>query len=168
MLNNGSAQVSWFYAGTTYHIKVYCNTNSVLLQRPHFGALAFTLNIFRACLVGPLTLLFWLLLTTEDCNALTQRKGWAGQVSVTWSAAITLPKVNRIKQVTRSTVNCVLLSALAGAIRRLLQGCGVKQPPDLKVTALMYCKTNHEFHSKSLTANEVLAIPRALMWSKFI
>ncbi|XP_069678305.1 uncharacterized protein [Periplaneta americana] len=102
-------------------------------QRPHFGALAFTLNIFRACLVGPLTLLFWLLLTTEDCNVLTQRKGWTGQVSVTWSAAITLPKVTRIKQVTRSTVNCVLLSALAGAARRLLQGCGVKQPPDMKI-----------------------------------
>ncbi|XP_023701510.1 uncharacterized protein LOC111861300 isoform X2 [Cryptotermes secundus] len=102
-------------------------------QRPHFGALTFTLNIIRACLVGPLTLLFWLLLTTEDCNVLTQHKGWTGQVSVTWSAAITLPKVNRIKQVTRSTVNCVLLSALAGAARRLLQGCGVRQPPDMKI-----------------------------------
>ncbi|KAJ9601031.1 hypothetical protein L9F63_000766 [Diploptera punctata] len=102
-------------------------------QRPHFGALAFTLNIFRACIVGPLTLLFWLLLTTEDCNVLTQHKAWSGQVSVTWSAAITLPKVTRIKQVTRSTVNCVLLSALAGAARRLLQSCGVKQPPDMKI-----------------------------------
>ena len=107
---------------------------TVLLQRPHFGALAFTLNIFRACLFGPLTFLIWLLLTTEDCNILTQRKGWSDQVSVTWSAAITLPKVNRIKQVTRSTVNCVLLAALAGAARRLLQGCGVKNPPDMKVS----------------------------------
>jgi len=107
---------------------------TVLLQRPHFGALAFTMNIFRACLVGPLTFLIWLLLTTEDCNILTQRKGWSDQVSVTWSAAITLPKVNRIKQVTRSTVNCVLLAALAGAARRLLQGCGVKNPPDMKVS----------------------------------
>lgn len=34
---------------------------------------------------------------------------------------------------TRSTVNCVLLSALAGALRRFLQGCGVKHPPDIKV-----------------------------------
>jgi hypothetical protein len=107
---------------------------TVLLQRPHFGALAFTLNIFRACLVGPLTFLIWLLLTAEDCNMLNQRKGWSDQVSVTWSAAITLPKVNRIKQVTRSTVNCVLLAALAGAARRLLQGCGVKNPPDMKVS----------------------------------
>lgn len=144
MLKDGSVQWSWLHTGMTSYMYVYCNTTSILLQRPHFGALAFTLNIFRACLVGPLTLLFWLLLTTEDCNALTQRKGWTGQVSVTWSAAITLPKVNRIKQVTRSTVNCVLLSALAGAVRRLLQGCGVKQPPDMKVTALLYCKTNHE------------------------
>jgi hypothetical protein len=118
---------------------VYFKYNrTFLLQTPHFGALAFTLNIFRACLVGPLTLLIWLLLTTEDCNMLTQRKGWTDQVSVTWSAAITLPKVNRIKQVTRSTVNCVLLSALAGAARRLLQGCGVKHPPDMKV-AFSYC-----------------------------
>ncbi|GLG98522.1 Uncharacterized protein GBIM_05155 [Gryllus bimaculatus] len=102
-------------------------------QRPHFGGLSFPLSVVRACLLGPLTLLLWLLLATDDCNLLTQRKAWTGRVTVTWSAAITLPKVTRIKQVTRSSLNCVLLSALAGAARRFLQSCGVRQPPDMKV-----------------------------------
>nr|CAD7200970.1 unnamed protein product [Timema douglasi] len=120
------------HSDTVAVLRVHQSVADGMALRPHFGALAFTVNLVRACLVGPLTLLFWLLLT-DDCNLLTQRGSWTGQVTVTWSAAITLPKITRIKQVTRSTVNCVLLSALAGAARRLLQGCGVKQPRDMKV-----------------------------------
>lgn len=106
-------------------------------ERPQFGSFPFCLNIFRACIVGPLTILVWLFLNAQDCNILTHRTAWTGSVTVTWSASITLPKVIRIKQVTRSTVNCVLLSALAGALRRLLQGCGVKQPPNVKIVLPM-------------------------------
>jgi len=55
--------------------------------------------------------------------------------SVAWSAGIALHKVVRIKHVTRATVNEVLLAGVAGAIRALLQGCGVRHPPDLKASA---------------------------------
>lgn len=54
--------------------------------------------------------------------------------SVAWSAGIALHKVVRIKHVTRATVNEVLLAGVAGAIRALLQGCGVRHPPDLKAS----------------------------------
>ncbi|XP_039294959.1 uncharacterized protein LOC111049921 isoform X2 [Nilaparvata lugens] len=103
-------------------------------------ALGFYCDMLRACLLGPLTLLFWLLVSTSDCNLLTSHRqtvassgSQGSQVKVTWSAAISFAKVTRVKQVTRSTVNCVLLSALSGALRCLLQSCGVRQPPDLKI-----------------------------------
>ncbi|XP_034246793.1 uncharacterized protein LOC117648394, partial [Thrips palmi] len=57
----------------------------------------------------------------------------AAAVSVSWSSGIALSKVRRIQQVSRCSLNCVLLSAVGGAVRVLLQGCGVRQPPDLQV-----------------------------------
>ncbi|KAK4288959.1 hypothetical protein Pmani_038051 [Petrolisthes manimaculis] len=54
-----------------------------------------------------------------------------GQV-VVWSAGVALSSVVRIKQVTRTCLNDVLLAALAGALRLTLQRRGVHHPPDLK------------------------------------
>ncbi|XP_046394711.1 uncharacterized protein LOC124162275 isoform X2 [Ischnura elegans] len=114
-------------------------------QQPHFGGQSFSLNAVRACLAGPLTLLLWLLLLVaggvkgggggwwSDCNPLTHRTSWTGRITLSWSATIALPKITRVKHVTRSTVNDVLMAALAGAVRGLLQGCGIRQPPNLRV-----------------------------------
>ncbi|XP_075234968.1 uncharacterized protein LOC142332412 [Lycorma delicatula] len=108
--------------------KIISNTQN--RRRP----LSFYCDVLRACLLGPLSLLFWLLMSSPDCNLLTQSTDDSkGGVKVNWSAAISFAKVTRVKQVTRSTINCVLLSALSGALRCLLQNCGVRQPPDLKV-----------------------------------
>uniref|UniRef100_A0A1B6C173 diacylglycerol O-acyltransferase n=1 Tax=Clastoptera arizonana TaxID=38151 RepID=A0A1B6C173_9HEMI len=94
---------------------------------------SFYYNLLRGCLLGPMTFFLWLLLSPRDCNLLTHKSNWSGQMKISWSATITLSKVNRIKQVTRSTTNCVLLAALAGALRIILQKCGVRQPPDMRV-----------------------------------
>ncbi|XP_071452820.1 uncharacterized protein [Hetaerina americana] len=114
-------------------------------QQPHFGGQSFSLNAVRACLAGPLTLILWLLLLVaggvkgggggwwSDCNPLTHRASWTGRITLSWSATIALPKITRVKHVTRSTVNDVLMAALAGAVRGLLQGCGIRQPPNLRV-----------------------------------
>jgi len=65
-------------------------------HRPQFNSVSFCMNVFRACLLGPLTVLFWLLVSTEDCNLFTQRKTWNGSFTVSWSASITVPKVTEI------------------------------------------------------------------------
>ncbi|XP_071550130.1 uncharacterized protein [Panulirus ornatus] len=59
-------------------------------------------------------------------------EGSEGQV-VLWSAGVSVSRVVRIKQVTRTCLNDVLLAALAGALRLTLQRQGVVHPPDLKV-----------------------------------
>lgn len=53
---------------------------------------------------------------------------------VKWSASIPLSKVTRVKLVTRTCLNDVLLTALAGALRKTLQKRGLDNPPDLKVS----------------------------------
>ncbi|XP_042859826.1 uncharacterized protein LOC122246116 [Penaeus japonicus] len=58
--------------------------------------------------------------------------GGDGQV-VLWSAGISMNRVVRIKQVTRTCLNDVLLAALSGALRVTMQRQGVLHPPDLKV-----------------------------------
>lgn len=55
-----------------------------------------------------------------------------GQV-VVWGAGVTVGGVVRVKQVTRTCLNDVLLAALAGALRLSLQRRGVRHPRDLRV-----------------------------------
>ncbi|KAF4532867.1 hypothetical protein B566_EDAN001470, partial [Ephemera danica] len=125
-------------------VRVLCHAlaDSRVLHKPHFGGLTFSLNAVRALLVGPAMLLTWLLLAVRAPRrcilATTAPEGTPSEAgySVAWSAAIALHKVARIKHVTRSTVNEVLLAALAGAVRALLQGCGVLMPVDLRGDAL--------------------------------
>ncbi|XP_054260812.1 uncharacterized protein LOC128985387 isoform X2 [Macrosteles quadrilineatus] len=132
-------------------------------------SVGFYCKVLRSCVLGPLTVFLWLLLSARDCNLLTQRASWSGQMSVSWSADITLAKVTRVKQVTRSTVNCVLLSALAGALRILLQSCGVRQPPDLRVVLPVDLRTDSRLGNQmapvvvSLPVGVEGAVPR--LWS---
>lgn len=53
---------------------------------------------------------------------------------VKWSASIPLSKVTRVKLVTRTCLNDVLLAALSGALRKTFQKRGLDNPPDLKVS----------------------------------
>ncbi|XP_069951353.1 uncharacterized protein [Cherax quadricarinatus] len=64
-----------------------------------------------------------------------------GQV-VVWSAAVPLSRVARIKQVTRTCLNDVLLAALTGALRLTFQSQGVRHPPDLKVNVAVDLRGN--------------------------
>jgi len=84
-----------------------------------FGAVAFSFNILRSLIVGPLTLALWLFSTPKDKNPFTRNdEAEVEKESVTWqvawSAALSVPQVSRVKQIMRSSFNDVLLSATAG------------------------------------------------------
>ncbi|XP_045615953.2 uncharacterized protein [Procambarus clarkii] len=68
-------------------------------------------------------------------------EGSGGQV-VVWSAGVSVSRVVRIKQVTRTCLNDVLLAALTGALRLSLQRQGVVHPPDLKVNVAVDLRSN--------------------------
>ncbi|KAF2367584.1 O-acyltransferase WSD1 N-terminal [Trinorchestia longiramus] len=58
---------------------------------------------------------------------------------VRWSAGVSLAKVTRVKLVTRTCLNDVLLAALAGALRKIMQKRGLHNPSDLMVSTPTSC-----------------------------
>lgn len=105
----------------------------MLRLKPRIGGTTFPLNLFRAAVVGPLTLLTWLC-SRRDYNPLNHRQPLSGKRSVGWSTAIRFATVDRIKQVTHCSTNDVLMAAARGAIREYFQKqCGVHLPPDVRV-----------------------------------
>ena len=107
-------------------------TNGNVLK-PRFGRGAFVFNFIRAIFVGPLVFLQKWLFTRGDYNLL-RGPHLSGHKVVAWSEPFSLPSAIRIKQVTRSTLNDVLLAVTAGNIRKCLQHQGVANPYDLLAT----------------------------------
>lgn len=60
-----------------------------------------------------------------------------GVTVVSWSRPIAMSSVLRIKDVTRSTLNDLLLTGLAGALRHYLLSSGVANPGDMTATLLV-------------------------------
>lgn len=69
--------------------------------KPRFGGATLSINIFRAIIVGPLTFFLWMVwaFTRRHHNHLT-KSNKEGSLSIHW-IALDMPRVYRIKQVTR-------------------------------------------------------------------
>ncbi|XP_055938698.1 uncharacterized protein LOC129968629 isoform X1 [Argiope bruennichi] len=105
----------------------------MLRLKPRIGGTTFPLNVFRAAVVAPLTLLTWLC-ARRDYNPISHRQPLSGKRSVGWSSGIRFAAVDRIRQVTHCSVNDILMAAARGAIRDYFrQHCGVHSPPDVTV-----------------------------------
>ncbi|KAG8181604.1 hypothetical protein JTE90_017724 [Oedothorax gibbosus] len=106
----------------------------MLRLKPRIGGTTFPLNVFRAAVVAPLTLLTWLC-TRRDYNPVSHRQPLSGKRTVGWSSSgIRYAMVDRIRQVTHCSVNDVLMAAARGAIRDYFkQHCGLHSPPDVTV-----------------------------------
>ncbi|CAN7938868.1 unnamed protein product, partial [Ixodes hexagonus] len=112
-----------------------CDPGPGLRLKPRFGGSSFPLNVFRALVVGPLTFLVtWLMLTKRDSNYLKRSgKARARQRVIAWTGSIRMSQVHRIKQITRSTFNDVLMTAMSGSLRNFFKKRGIVNPPDIKV-----------------------------------
>lgn len=103
-----------------------------ILFQNHFK-FSYYLRLIQAFCTGP-ALVFYRLITTCKSNNAAQQNKTEKNCTVNWSTSISMFKVERIKQVTRSSYNCVFLSAITGGLRYVLQSSGIKHPPDLKVS----------------------------------
>ncbi|XP_022102649.1 uncharacterized protein LOC110985727 [Acanthaster planci] len=99
-------------------------------RKTRFGRRAFAFNAIRALIVGPLVVIRQILCGNEDFSLFRERR-MTGQKEVTWSDAIHLPPVYRVKLVTRCTLNDVVMSAVAGSLRLYLQSSGVDRPKNI-------------------------------------
>lgn len=108
---------------------------TIMPFKPRFGGSTMPINIFRAVIVGPLTFLLWIIwsFTRRNHNYLKKSRNKSFK-SIHWSS-YDLPKVIRIKQVTRSSLNDVIVSALSGAMRTYLTSkSNVFNPPNLNIS----------------------------------
>ncbi|KAL9984675.1 hypothetical protein ACROYT_G006999 [Oculina patagonica] len=109
---------------------------TVYLKRHCFllGRLA---TYFCACFTGPLVILKRLLMKSQEDFLSTDHSEGSTSINesfhVSWSGPIDFKSVKRIKDVTRTKVDVILLSCVAGAIRSFLQKCNVQYPDDILV-----------------------------------
>ena len=100
---------------------------SIWQLKPRFGQSAFVFNAIRAMLVGPLVFVHKWIVMSNDCNPLHGPQ-LSGKWTVAWSKPFSFARATRIKQVTRSTLNDVLLAVCAGNLRNYLKAKGVSHP----------------------------------------
>lgn len=86
-----------------------------------------------ACYSGPFVIFKRLLMKRQKHFCLTRSGETNDSFQVSWSRAVDFKSVRRIKDVTRTKVDIVLLSCVAGAIRSFLQKHKVQDPDDILV-----------------------------------
>lgn len=121
------------------------NRNAIDLK-PRFGYFNFTFSLLKQCLFAWSKIFYYLLLKLRDNNPLhfkytksdryknlnfksnTQQPG---EHILTWSEPFSLVLINRLKLVTRSKMNDLLISIVAGVLRNYLQLKGINNPADM-------------------------------------
>lgn len=119
------------------------------LFQNHFK-FSYYFRLVQALCIGP-ALVFYKMITTYRCNKSALHDKNEKSCTVNWSTSISMCKVERIKQVTRSSYNCVFLSAVTGGLRYVLQSSGIKHPPDLKVRIQWIPSSVYQFEQLSRT-----------------
>lgn len=104
--------------------------------KARFGRRAFLFNVMRAAVVGPLVLFKYIVCADEDFSYFRQKMP-CGEKVVTWSEPISLPPVVRVKLVTRSTLNDVIMSAVVGSLRKYLTSVGDIHPSDIRASIIV-------------------------------
>ena len=113
--------------------KSLVDNQSLYSPKPRFARGAYIFNIIRSVIAGPLVVLQRWLVASQDHNIL-HGPSLSGNKVVAWSEAFSMESATRIKQVTRSALNDVLLAVVAGNLRAYLQKCGISNPFDMKVS----------------------------------
>lgn len=90
-------------------------------------------TLLSACFTGPLVIIKRLLMRKTDQFFTTDLESKDSSLHATWSRAVDLKSVKRIKDVTRTKVDIILLSCVAGAIRAYLQKSKAINPDDIRV-----------------------------------
>lgn len=151
--------------------KSLADTGYVTSPKLKFSRHNIFISSLKSLFVGPLVFMQTYLFMKKDFNMFHgEHVHLSGKPILTWSEPFDLEKANRIKQITRSTMNDVLLSVTAGCIRNYFNQNGIKNPYDISnLIAVHYnagCSyystenNNYIFISVPLPINTEGAIPR--------
>jgi WS/DGAT/MGAT family acyltransferase len=125
-----SAGVARWWAGLQHNRELLMRETQGLFEHPErLGELA------RTGLGGALALNKLVFMSSDPQTVLKGRLGV--QKLAAWSQPLALDAIKAIGRVTGSTINDVLMAAVAGALRRYLQQRGAPLPADLDVRAVV-------------------------------
>ena len=88
------------------------------------------------CLCSGVLYVFKKLFTMHDRNLLHGPQ-LTGSKTVSWARPLSMPAVLRVKDVTRSTLNDLLMAVVTSCLRRYLVRSGVRHPRDVTATLLV-------------------------------
>jgi hypothetical protein len=99
--------------------------------KPRFSYRNFSYNLLKQFLLGWQRVFYECIVKRKDCNPLCI-PNLNGKKIVCWSEPFSFVNANRLKLVTRSSMNDLLFSVLSGILRTYLQThCGVDNPGDM-------------------------------------
>jgi hypothetical protein len=101
--------------------------------KPNFASRILFFNIVRAIIVGPVVFIHKWIFTRRDYN-LFHGPSLSNQKRVVWSEPFSMEALTRVKQVTRSSMNDVIMAVTTGCIRHYQQCLGVENPFDILAT----------------------------------
>lgn len=137
--------------------------------KPRFGHKNLKLKLFKNVLFGWHRIFYNLFFKKRDINLFKFPKYLSGQKIVTWSEAFSMVDVNRLKLVTRTTINDIVLSIVSGIVRSYFKKSGIKNPGDVNCVQSIDLTTNSfpfkiANHSTlgviRLTSNSEATVPR--------
>jgi hypothetical protein len=151
--------------------KSLADTGYVTSPKLKFARQNIFLNSLKSLFVGPLVFLQKYLFVKSDFNMFHgDHVHISGKQVMSWSEPYDLEKATRIKQITRSTMNDIILSVTAGCLRTYFNQNGIVNPYDIKTLIPVqynsgcsyYTTENNKFvyMSVPLPTNTEGAIPR--------
>ncbi|XP_070580235.1 putative diacyglycerol O-acyltransferase MT1468 [Ptychodera flava] len=153
-------------------LRIFCKSVADMhpanVLKPRFGGGAIIFNGLRAAIAGPLIFLGKLILPRRDFNIL-HGPSLSGKKVVAWSGPVSFPAAFRVKQVTRSTLNDVIVAAISGSLRTYMQSRGIANPYNMHASMPMDLRTDSNYITlgnqytmidHSLPTNTEGAIPR--------
>ncbi|KAL5010311.1 hypothetical protein ScPMuIL_012616 [Solemya velum] len=123
--------------------KTVADKETVTSVQPQFSLKGSLFSKAKAFFYGPLLFFSKCLCVRRDFNLLHgNHVHLSGKRVISWSEPYNLEAVTRIKQVTRSTLNDVLMSVAAGNMRNYLQLNGISNPYDMQCCLPILFKSN--------------------------
>ncbi|CAF0753136.1 unnamed protein product [Brachionus calyciflorus] len=172
-------------------LKGLVDNRNALDLKPRFAYFNFNLSLIKQMIFSWLNIFVFLLFKKKDQNPLNwkyfrsdrfkmlnlkpnlnENNNNNNRQILTWSEPFSLVMLNRLKMVTRSKMNDLLISTLAGILRNYLQIKGINNPLDMKMlmpidlTSNKYpfkIKNNSTLVSIRMPLNTEGAIPRLWM-----
>ena len=109
--------------------------------KPHFACKNLNLNLFKECFLT-WQRIFYVILFKKSAKCLFKENSLSGEMKICWSEPFNFLSATRLKLVTRSTMNDVLMSVLAGCMRSYFKVNGVNHPSNVNCIVSVDLRTN--------------------------